>query len=526
MEYIIDKKIIIKKENKFDLGYKIFSFIDDNKVITNKGKIKKNYLNSNEKKNDISNTPKTLVEILEMPIDKIIIISKKYEENIELIKSARKKNIEVSLIVDYESYSKDLYNQSISFNFDVYTSDSIEQSNIYIDLNSNWFGISKVRRNEYLMNSTYIEKIHIELDSLYKMLKLPNTVDYEEIKDKYYLDNCNMFKLNIRDECKVSRQIQTVNMDDFINERFDYSILEQTNQSVGFVKTTVYEIILIPPKLSDIEINKSIYSNCIKLLEEFREIRYEYNIEELCSALENLQINYETFSDAKNFYLDVYNKLMKMITNCDYKEYYIFLNNSIKQVEYYCNNIVDHFMTIFDNIWESIYERKINVFDEEILTKNELISKTKKSIEAGKEILKYINRIKSLEEELNQVKQLKKDAELEKSKIFEEEREKYIKSLEKKIENQEYEKDKTVFFGMSKTDKNEAFEIIENNIEKYARFFNMTKDILKKFFYENIPTNFIIYGNRIKELAISCYDELEEAKKIASEFGCKIVVRR
>ena len=93
-----------------------------------------------------------------------------------------------------------------------------------------------------------IDRISSYVSELYKNLFLKDAIEVDKIPaDVYSCFGGKNEKLNINDAYVVKKDVSICEMSDFVNERFDKSIVEKHNDYSNKARRTQYFFTLIPP---------------------------------------------------------------------------------------------------------------------------------------------------------------------------------------------------------------------------------------------------------------------------------------
>ena len=460
----------------------------------------------------------------------IIVTDSNNIEYLNLINKAKKENIKCSYFVNAKSYNKNIYDFCKKNAIDLYVSDFTVNGIILNQKNGSLCALTICKGG---LPITYpIDTFTSYVGYIYKCDFYDDTINTETLKnDIYCCQNGIVIQLNIKEKIVINTNLSITTLNDFINEKFDSSIVEKHNDYSAQAQKVEYNFILIPPLLDSSYKESKIYETVKDLIEKWnknqildfdtiKENYYNFLNKDfgIISLLENAKIFTEKLNYQKK--------------NCEYKNYY----SSVKEMLSSFNKAKEELLNICKDMFIAIKNsdstEKYSKLDIEIDEYKTIIKEKEELIAKGANVLQNQQRIGNLEKKIEDLLKIK-------NKFINESKDRNDKAS---LSFLDYCND--VINGTRKeTTDNSLGNIVRSNdispiaklelfIQKYLgnlkAYIDNSCDILYKLYNNvDIPENYKVYDkNDSRYIAIEELSEYVSTNDLCERYNLSCVVRR
>lgn len=503
---------IIGKENGFYLIFDGFHPVDDSINLV--------YFHNKKISNDYS---------FDNNVDKLIVISDFNKDYTNLILSAKKKKIDCIFITNIKDYTKDIYNYAKTNGLKLFVSDYTIYSILLVYKDNSITRLSLTNNGLYFMSP--VERINYMIGKLYECGFYKDNIETNKLNDEMYsCINNKIDKLNIKDKKEIEISIDISEMSDFVNEKFDSSIVNNHNDYSAEAKKVVYNFNLKPPCFDSTYQISNIYSGIHNLLNEWNKNQKLENKRIICDYNNFEEEDYGIIKFI-NYSLYLSNEFNNLIINHVFKNYYFLIKDALKTYNSFKNSFLDILKSMFNAISKESSGAKFDKFDIEIEGYEKTIKEKNELINKGIDVLSNKRRVEILHKKINDLLELKKQFEDNSNFRNDKDATIFIERCNKKMSGERIEINDDSIGNIvkqraeSKQAKLDLF--VDNYIVKIKNYIDKSVLILSKLLEEKIPEEYTVYDkNNQRYIIIDDLKEFESTKSLCSEFDLKCLARR
>lgn len=467
---------------------------------------------------------------LDNTLKAIIIDASFNQDHSELIAELKKRKISQFYLGNVENFTKNHLQKLDEINVECCISESTRDGVLLQKDDGRLMVLSLMPNGCY--STYYIENANSLYGHVYKSLHLPDEVKTNALKDNVYsCINGNLRKLKIEKlkTIELDRYIET--MEDFINEKFDSSIVSKHNDYSAEAESVEYLFTLIPPAIDDSFKESSIYDKVHDLNKQFNELKDLDN--------EKIEKEYHCFLDEDFGLIDFLNKSSEFVDafngsvkKCNYKGYLNVMRNTLNLFEGMNSSLVEVFTKMFDAINEKSSVNKFDKFDNEIAGYQQTIKEKTQLIEKGVDILSNKRRIEILTNKINDLLKLKEKFEGTSSSRNDKasaDFAKFCNDLLKGVNSKAMIDDSigNVIKPKEETKVAKLELFVNRYLLKIKQFIEERVVILRDLVNVDIPEDYQVFEkNKAKYIVINDLDEFESTAQIREKFNLNCLVRR
>lgn len=450
-----------------------------------------------------------------------------YKDILQVIKN---NNIPFNYVINANYFDKNALKKARKLNIDLFLSDFTSNTIVLQKNNGEIYAVSVL--NNGLLFSYRIGDIKSFFGNIYKSMNMQDNCETKSLSGEVY--ECSLkriSKLSISNLKTIEIEQNISDMEDFVNETFDSSIVEKHNDYAAIACAVEYKFTLIPPLLDKTYKESSIYDDAHKLLKELSmhsldvqciENSYRDFINEDCGLISFLR-----------FGVDLTNRVKTFVDECNYKEFYVIVNEAFNKFTNMKESLLKVFSKMFCSINEVSSNNKFDKFDDEIVGYEQIINEKNAQICKGIDVLSNKRRVEILSKKIADLIRMKDQFEKSASSRLNSEMSNYINFCKAVINGSEKSPDvnndsiSNIIRPKeeSKTAKLDSFTkkyllLIKNYIESNLQ-------ILEKLRAIKIPTDYKVYDkNSSRFIAIDDLSEFISTKTVRQEFNLNCVARR
>lgn len=517
---MIDEKInlnyigVVGKQNGYYLIDEGYKEIDDS--------IEKVYFHKENLKNDYS--------FLNNVSKLIVIDSDGKLEKTELIKETQKAEVDCYYFVNASAYTKKIFNFCKLNNVNLCVS-STTKDGIILHLKNDDLRVLSLYNGEFFITYS-IDTIFEYIGQEYKCDYCDDVIDTNSIKEKSF-SCCNgtIHQLEIKEikEVKINTHIKL--MSDFIEEKFDYSVIDKHNDYSSEAKLVEYQFTLIPPLFDETYEESSLYKTVCSLIES-------WNMIQVLQTDEIKKMYFDCLKDDFGLikFLDESITLTKKLnihkSECNYKDYYHHVKTAIDIYKYYKDSLLDICKKMFNSINKQSSETKFDKFDNEIEGYKLTIADKNNLIEKGIEVLNNKRRVENLTKKIDDLIKLKKHFEQSSTMRNEKNTSEFVQRCISLIngENMKVNNDSigNIIKPKDETKISKLEFFVDANLLAIKEYIDKAYELLLKLSLDvDIPEDYKVYDkNEERYIIINDLSEYESTKEICNKYNLKCIARR
>ena len=431
-------------------------------------------------------------------------------------------------IVPNELYNKSLISQFVNSNVQLLLSERV-QCGIFIKTRDSLLRVSKLN-NIYITYPT--ESFNNFYSDLYEPLYLKDMLSGNEIPSSAYsCTNRGIKKVKIEDRKTIKIELIIQNMDDFVNETFDKSIVESHNDYSAEAKEVEYQFTLIPPVFDSSYKKSCIYDELYRMYETISKIqKYDYESFMMeCSQL----TNENEILTLLHFMNSSWGKYKNMFQKYDFSDFYNISGILFDCVENIHKNFIKYLANIYSEIEKKTSIVKFDKFDDEIKGYQSTILEKQSLIEQNIDVLSNKRRIEILNKKINDLLVLKQRFESTTSQRNDKgssEFEAFCKRVIKGTFAKHSTNDESIGNVIKQNENNKMvklYSFVETSLKDFAEYINSLYGELYKCVKIDIPNDYTVYdkeGNHY--IVINSLSEYSKTKELREKYNLKCIARR
>lgn len=461
---------------------------------------------------------------------KLIIVDSNGKKDYSMvIKATSQNNIPCYYAVNTKYFDDKIFTFSKDNKLELLVSDFTQNGIIVVYKNNTLSCVTMTNSGFYL--SYPIEKTSAFLGMKYKSGYYKDSIETDKLKGEIYsCYNGKIEKLNIIDKKIIQININIDLMSDFVSESFDSSIVEKHNDYSAEAKKVEYQFTLIPPLFDSKYVESNIY-------DEIHELYSKWNNQQVLKA-KRIRDDYNAFMDEDYGFIDFLSETEKFtkefdkrVEKCDYKDYYNWIDLTIKQYKKNSTGLLDICKNMFNSINKESFETKFDKFDNEIAGYEQTIKEKNALIQKGVDVLSNKRRVEILTKKINDLLELKKHFESSSSSRNDKNLNAFIKRCEELLDgkNRAFNDDSIGNIVKPKEEtklaKLEAF--VDSYLLSIKKYDDECLSILENLSKESIPEDYAVYDKKGQRyIIINDLKEFETTKSICDKFKLKCITRR
>lgn len=512
-------KVII--DNKIDFNYLGIKGKDNKYFLINDGYIE---VDDTIEKKCFSNTKLNNNALFYKDISKIIIIDSKAEfKELELVKMVEKADINCLYIINIKAFNKNVFDTAVKNSLNLFISDKTNNGVIM------------------LLKNGDIKKINLLDNKVPTIYSIPTIKDYIGklyINDSKIKANANLFicldgiikSLNIVSKKTIKINVPIKRMSDFVDDKFDSSIVESHNDYASEAKSVEYQFTLIPPIFDKTYGISKIYDEVISLIDE-------WNHSQIID-FENIKKDYFDYADEDFGIINLLDKsayFTKSLNNrkleYDFVDFNKEIKNTIQLFENLNKNLLNVCKEMHNKTNDISLSSKFDKFDAEIIRYEQLILEKESLIKNGIDKFKNEKRIEDLKNKRDNLLNLKEKFITSSSKINDKSQIEFIDYCCKILSNDKKEICSDSLVNVIKISNESRIFKLYSFIDKYLlnikQYIDMSLNILFKLNEICIPETYKVYEkNKKRYIVIDDISEYESTKDLCKQFNLECLVRR
>ncbi len=512
-------KVII--DNKIDFNYLGIKGKENKYFLINDGYIE---VDDTIKKKCFSNTKLNNNALFSKDVSKIIIIDSKAEfKELELVKMAEKADINCLYIINIKAFNKNVFDTAVKNSLNLFISDKTNNGVIM------------------LLKNGDIKKINLLDDKVSTIYSIPTIKDYIGklyINDSKIKANANLFicldgiikSLNIVSKKTIKINVPIKRMSDFVDDKFDSSIVESHNDYASEAKSVEYQFTLIPPIFDKTYEVSKIYDEVISLIDE-------WNHSQIID-FENIKKDYFDYADEDFGIINLLDKsayFTKSLNNRKLEYDFVDFNKEIKNTIQLFENLNDNLLNVCKEMHNKTNDislsSKFDKFDAEIIRYEQLILEKESLIKNGIDKFKNEKRIEDLKNKRDNLLNLKEKFITSSSKINDKSQTEFINYCCKILSDSKKEVNLDSLVNVIKINNEsrtfKLYSFIDKYLLKIKQYINISLKILFKLNKVYIPENYKVYEKyKTRYIVIDDLSEYELTKDLCKQFNLECLARR
>lgn len=504
---------IIGKQNGFYMISDTYIEVDDS--------LEKVYFQKKNLKGDYSFLNK---------VREIIIINQDAKKDYsEILAVAQKEKIECVYAVDTKYYDRAVFDFAKSKKIDLVVSNYTYNGVVLVNKDDTLSCLSVLKDGFFV---TYpIETLSAYLGQEYKCCFYNDQVKTKELVSDFY--SCykgKLRKLEIVDTKVVPIEINVKLMSDFVEEKFDSTIVESHNDYSAEATKVDYQFTLIPPMIDKSYVESKVYDGVHSLKEKWDALQ----------TLNTGRINrdYKMFLSEDFGLLDflkeserITSKLDNMVDSCNYRGFYSQMNDSYDLFDLYNKNLIDVCKQMFKAINKESSGTKFDKFDDEIAGYEQTIKEKNALIEKGIDVLSNKRRVEILTKKINDLLELKKHFEGSSSSRDDKSLLNFENRCNKVISSGHIDSNNDSIGNIVKPKEETKTSKLESFVDQYLfsikKYIEDCIEVLKELKRVHIPEDYPVYDKEEQRyIVINDLSEYEKTKALCDEFSLKCITRR
>lgn len=461
---------------------------------------------------------------------KLIIVDSNGKKDYSMvIKATSQNNIPCYYAVNTKYFDDKIFTFSKDNKLELLVSDFTQNGIIVVYKNNTLSCVTMTNSGFYL--SYPIEKTSAFLGMKYKSGYYKDSIETDKLKGEIYsCYNGKIEKLNIIDKKIIQININIDLMSDFVSESFDSSIVEKHNDYSAEAKKVEYQFTLIPPLFDSKYVESNIY-------DEIHELYSKWNNQQVLKA-KRIRDDYNAFMDEDYGFIDFLSETEKFtkefdkrVEKCDYKDYYNWIDLTIKQYKKNSTGLLDICKNMFNSINKESFGTKFDKFDNEIAGYEQTIKEKNALIQKGVDVLSNKRRVEILTKKINDLLELKKHFESSSSSRNDKNLNAFIKRCEELLDGKHRVSNDDSIGNIVKPKEETKLTKLETFVDKYLfsimKYNDECLSILENLSKESIPEDYAVYDKKGQRyIIINDLKEFETTKSICDKFKLKCITRR
>lgn len=508
-------------DNKIDFNYLGIKGKDNKYILIDDGYIE---VDDIIEKKYFSNTKLKNNALFSKDVSKIIIIDSKAEfKELELVEKAEKEKINCLYIINIKAFNKNVFDMSVKNALNLFVSDKTNNGVIMLLKNGNIKKMSLLNDEALITYSIPTLKDHI--GKLY-------------INDSKIKTNANLYicldgiikSLNIVSKKTIKVDVPIKHMSDFVDDKFDSSIVDSHNDYSSEAKSVEYQFTLIPPIFDKTYKVSKIYDEVISLIDE-------WNHSQIID-FENIKKDYFDYAD-EDFgiinLLDKSSRFTKSLNNRKLEYDFVDFNKEIKNTIRLFENLNDNLLNVCKEMHNKTNDislsSKFDKLDAEIIRYDQLILEKESLIKNGIDKFKNEKRIEDLKNKRDNLLNLKEKFITSSSKINDKSQNEFIDYCCKILSDNKKEINLDSLVNVIKiSNESRTFKLysfIDKYLLKIKQYIDVSLNILFKLNEIRIPENYKVYEKGEKRyIVIDDISEYELTKELCEQFYLECLTRR
>lgn len=461
---------------------------------------------------------------------KLIIVDSNGKKDYSMvIKATSQNNIPCYYAVNTKYFDDKIFTFSKDNKLELLVSDFTQNGIIVVYKNNTLSCVTMTNSGFYL--SYPIEKTSAFLGMKYKSGYYKDSIETDKLKGEIYsCYNGKIEKLNIIDNKIIPININIDLMSDFVSESFDSSIVEKHNDYSAEAKKVEYQFTLIPPLFDSKYVESNIYDG-------IHELYSKWNNQQVLKA-KRIRDDYNAFMDEDYGFIDFLSETEKFtkefdkrVEKCDYKDYYNWIDLTIKQYKKNSTGLLDICKNMFNSINKESSGTKFDKFDNEIAGYEQTIKEKNALIQKGVDVLSNKRRVEILTKKINDLLDLKKHFESSSSSRNDKNLNAFIKRCEELLDGKHRAFNDDSIGNIVKPKEETKLAKLETFVDSYLLSIKKYDDeclsILENLSKESIPEDYAVYDKKGQRyIIINDLKEFETTKSICDKFKLKCITRR
>ena len=337
-------------------------------------------------------------------------------------------------------------------------------------------------------------------------------------------------KLNIQPTKTIKLERQIEFMSDFVNEKFDSTIVESHNDYSAEAMECIYEFTLVPPIFTDSFKESTIYDPLHGLQNKWKKAQ--------CIDFESIINDHNTFlksdlgvikfcNDRRSFT----SNLISKVTKCNYSGYYSMIEDEIQRNRLFKEDLLQILQKMFETVNQSSSVTKFDKFDNEIEGYRATILEKEELVKNGVEVLSNKRRIEILNKKINDLLELKKHFVSSSTSRNDKNLSAFINKCKTLLSVAKQEIERDSIGNIVKPKEETASTKLEMFVDKYLFELNMYLDACDELLDElkrvEIPENYPVYDFKNRRyIVIDNLIEYDNTLEIQKEFDLYCLARR
>lgn len=461
---------------------------------------------------------------------KLIIVDSNGKKDYSMvIKATSQNNIPCYYAVNTKYFDDKIFTFSKDNKLELLVSDFTQNGIIVVYKNNTLSCVTMTNSGFYL--SYPIEKTSAFLGMKYKSGYYKDSIETDKLKGEIYsCYNGKIEQLNIIHKKIIPININIDLMSDFVSESFDSSIVEKHNDYSAEAKKVEYQFTLIPPLFDSKYVESNIYDG-------IHELYSKWNNQQVLKA-KRIRNDYNAFMDEDYGFIDFLSETEKFtkefdkrVEKCDYKDYYNWIDLTIKQYKKNSTGLLDICKNMFNSIDKESSGTKFDKFDNEIAGYEQTIKEKNALIQKGVDVLSNKRRVEILTKKINDLLELKKHFESSSSSRNDKNLNAFIKRCEELLDGKHRAFNDDSIGNIVKPKEETKLAKLEAFVDSYLLSIKKYDDeclsILENLSKESIPEDYAVYDKKGQRyIIINDLKEFETTKSICDKFKLKCITRR
>ncbi len=467
---------------------------------------------------------------LKMASNLIIVSNNAKTDYSDLIKKAQKEKVNCIYFVNSSAYNRKVFDYCKQNGIDLFMSD-FTLNGIFIECKNR--DIRSLTLDKSGLVITYpIKDFNKCVGKEYKCDFYDDLIDSKKIRGEVYTC-CNglINRLNIVDKKIIEIEVPIESMNDFVNEKFDFSIEEKHNDYSHEASHVEYQFTLIPPLFDDSYKESSIYDRVHFLTNEWNKVQ----------TLKIKQIKKSYFDCLEEDFglihlLEQGNSLTLSLnereSKCDYSNYYSDIKATLDLFKYNLDNFIDICKNMFNSINEKSSETKFDKFDNEIAGYRRTISEKNALIEKGVEVLSNKRRVEILTKKIEDLLKLKEHFEENSMSRNDKNVNNFIQRCNDLLNGTKKEINDDSIGNIVKPKDETRISKLELFVDTYLvilkKYIEESYKVLCKLYYDvSIPENYKVYDKEENRyIVINDLSEYKSTMELCEKFSLNCITRR
>jgi len=462
----------------------------------------------------------------------VFIIGDKFDDFLEIIDYSSKKEIKCYIVTNSRIYNKKTFDFAKLNKVPLLISDYTRNGLVIINKDLSLTSANLTQKGFYV--SFPVENINSFIGETFICGMYEDNYDLSKgSKDLFTCYNGRNIELKIEQSNTISIDCKINEMDDFINEKFDSSIVEKHNDYSNVSKKTIYEFTLIPPIFDNTYNYSNIYDEIKSLADDWIKLQ-NINTNKIIKEHDSFMksdyglINLLKFSE---YFTD---ELKDKVKKYNYTNYLIFVCDALNKFNDVKDKLFDILTSMFNSINAESSETKFDKFDAEIEGYKKTINEKNAQIANGINVLENKRRVDILNSKIEKLLELKKHFEGGSDSRNTKALNDFINNCKKILVNGSTDKkilNDDSIGNIVKSKENSDIVKLNNFVSNYlfiiSKYMNNCVEVLDKISNIYIPDDYVIYDkNNQRYIVIDDLKEYEDTRVIRDEFNIKCLARR